>query len=168
MSQIVLKNKCQKRFQTLFAFATVLAFVGALILGMFINTPKNCIIIPVSPFKDGDIFGALSEICLFDLLMLWIITVPLCNSLRIAVSSLVYFGRGLVVGCALKVFTENSLSAVAMVVVMSYAAVTLVAMIYDAVLNGTGEKSNFCRMISCLIVTGGCAFVRIIPMILIK
>ncbi len=168
MSQIVLKNKNQKSFQTLFAFAVVLTFLGAIILGTWINTPKSCIIIPVSPFQNRDVLGALSEICFCDFLMLLIISVPLCNSLRIVVSSSIYFWRGIIMGCAFKIFTENSLSAVAMVIILSYASVTLVTMIYDALLNGTGEKSSLCRMISFLIVTGGCAFVRIIPMLLIK
>lgn len=168
MSQIVSKDKTHKRFQFIFAFAVILVFSAALMLGNFICTPKSCIIIPVSPFKGTEIFRALSEICLYDFLMLWIISIPLCDFLRITLSSSAYFCRGIILGCTFKVIAENSLSAVSMVIFLSYAAVTLCAMIYDAVLNGTGEKSNVFRVVSCLITTGGCALIRIIPMLLIK
>lgn len=169
MSQIVLKENNQKRFQSIFAFAVILSLAGSFILGTtLINTPKSCIIIPVSPFKGGDIFGALSGICLFDFLMIWIISIPLCNSLRVIVSSSVCFWRGIIMGCAFKVSTENSLSAVAMIIILSYVAVTVVSVVYDAILNGTGDKSNLCRTVSCLVVSGGCAVIRIIPMLLIK
>ncbi len=168
MTNIVLKDKYQKSFQAVFALFIIFSLAGSLVLSGFIETPDSCIIIPVSPFDGNSFFEALSEICLYDLIMLWIIGIPLCRSLRVIVSSSVYFWRGIVMGCAFKVMTENSLSAVAIIIILSYMAVTMIALIYDAIINTTAERGFPFRLLSLLIVTGGCTLIRLLPMLLIK
>ena len=153
------------RFKAVFALSVIISLTLAVFLGLRLNCFEKCIILPRSPFDEGDLFGGIASICFYDMLLFWLISIPLARPLRICLSALLYFQRGIVIGNACGLLFENSVSAVAVLILLSYITVTFLALVYDAFLNGTGEKSSAVRFFCCLVVTGAAAFIRILPIL---
>ncbi|MBE6586901.1 MAG: hypothetical protein E7647_00640 [Ruminococcaceae bacterium] len=168
MTDIKIYSRESIRFRSVFAACIFFAVTLSVFAGLSLETYENCIILPRSPFREGDFFGGVIRICFWDFAAFWILSLPLTKTLTVTVSSLVFFFRGMVIGNGCRVFFENSVTAAAAVILLSYIAVTLFLVIYDAFLNTNGERGRLCRLLSCLIATGACCLVRILPMLLIK
>ncbi len=167
MTDIKIYRKNIVRFRGIFLFCVFLATALGMYIGFNLSTYESCIIIPQSPFEGGFLDGVI-RVCLFDTLAFWLITVPWSPALTVAVSSAIFLFRGMVIGNGCRVFFANSSFAVCVVLLFSYIAVTLFLLIYDAYVNTNGKVSSPSRILSCFIATGGCAVVRILPMLLIK
>ncbi len=167
MTEIQNSNVHSTGFRATFALCVLVSLTASMMAGMNLETVKNCIMIPVSPFQRYGFCEAAGRICALDIVLLWILTLPRPRGMTLLVSSLVFFFRGLVVGNAMRVFFENSVSSLAVTILVSYITVTLLSVIYDAFLNGSGERGPLCRILSCFVATGAAAIIRILPMLLL-
>lgn len=155
------------RFRAIFALSAVLSLCLSVYLGLRLDRFEKCIILPLSPFSNGNVFSGVASVCFYDILLFWLISIPLSRPLRVCLSVLLYFQRGILIGNACGMLFENSVPDLAVLVLLSYIAVTFLAMLYDAFLNGTRENSAKDRLICCLVVTGAAALIRILPMLLL-
>lgn len=155
------------RFQTVFAFCVLFALVGAMFAGAALPGSESCMILPVSPFKNGSALSDAVRICFPDVVLFWVLTVPLSRGVTVAASTFVFFYRGLVLGCAFRMLVANSVTWVSAALLASYALVTLLALFYDAFLNGMGERGGICRFASCLVATGAAAVLKLFPLLLL-
>ena len=167
MTDIKIYRKNIVRIRGIFLASVFLAVALGWYLGSQLGSIESCIIIPKSPFTDG-FFEGVIKICLFDIIAFWLLTVPLSDSLTIASSFSVFFFRGLVMGCGCRTFFANSSDVVCILILFSYMLVTLFLIIYDAFLNFSDQKGTLCRILTCLIATGACSILRILPVLLIK
>jgi len=167
MTHISTTDERYTRFQAVFASAVLMALMSAIFIGLNLVTAKNCIILPRSPFEKYEFAEAVIRICAWDVVLIWILTIPLSRVMTVLSSCAVFFFRGLIIGNACRVFFENSVTSAAVTVLISYLGVTVLSLVYDAFLNGFGDRSVMCRIISCLIVTGACALIRVLPMLML-
>lgn len=168
MTELQNRSAYSTRFQTIFAMAIAFSLITATFVGLNLVTAKNCIIIPISPFDKYGFCEASVRVCALDVILLWVLTFPKTKGMTIFVSSCVFCLRGLVIGNALRVFFENSVPSTAIVILVSYCAVTLLSVFYDAFLNGLGDRGILSRLLSGFVVTGASALIRIIPMLLLE
>ncbi|MBQ2729515.1 MAG: hypothetical protein IJF69_01935 [Clostridia bacterium] len=167
MTGIQIQRENNYRFQAIYAASVIICLAVSLLAGIRLETAENTIILPRSPFPDGEFFRGAVRLCIWDVPLFWLHALSLSKALRITASSAVIFFRGLVIGNSLKVFFENSVPSVTVFVLMSYIVVTLLLMVYDVFLNCIEIRSIPCRVLSCLVATGAAAVIRILPMLLI-
>lgn len=168
MTDIKIYRKNIVRIRGIFLASVFLAIALGWYLGANLSGAESCIIIPKSPFADKGFIDGIIKICLFDIIAFWFLTVPLSDILAICASFMVFFFRGLVMGNGCRTFFANSSDALCILVLFSYMLVTLFLFIYDAYINFTDQKGTLCRILTCLIATGACSALRLLPMLLIK
>lgn len=161
-------NVNRVRFRTVYIAAVVLSLTVAVIAGMQIETAKNCIIIPVSPFEKGGFFEGIISICFWDIAAFWLFSISLSDMVKILSSSALFFFRGIVMGCAVGMLLANAVPPAVFLLLFSYVTVTFLLFVYDGFLNTGAERGPLCRLAACLVATGGCAVIRTVPMLFIK
>ena len=167
MTDITYNTKKINIFQIVFTLCVVTAFLISLFGGTTIPVSVNCIILPTPALNNEPFWKMIAQICCFDTLMLWILSLPLNKTLRTALSSVVFSIRGLIIGCALKIMLGNSVDWVTVLMFVSYCIVTLLASIYDMFLNASEEKGALCRFLAYFACTGASAMIRLIPFVLL-
>ena len=156
------------RYRIILGAVILVSLVIAVFAGTAVPTVEKCIIIPGRITDFSAFVHWVVKICCFDVALFWSLSLAMLRPVRLLVSSAMFFYRGLVIGSSFCTVTKNSVSAVALLMLISYSAVTLLAFVYDDYINGREIKGFVTRATSCLVVTGGAVILRIIPMLLIK
>ena len=134
-------------------------------LGICITVSENCIILPVSPFEKNTLSESIVSICLWDTIVILILSLPCSRGVNIAASFCVFFARGLVIGCTAKILVGNSVTYAAVFLLAAYCIVTFLIAVYDVFLNSYETKSLSCRVLTYLVATGSAAVIRFLPII---
>ena len=156
------------RYKTLFLVTVFVSFVAAIALGFGLPTDHNCIIIPVDPFAIHGITQAVVSICAVDVIMFWLLTIPLSRALNIGLAFAVFFIRGFVIGNCMGIISANSVTFDTVILFCAYCAVTLLMAMYDSFLNFNERENLLFRVLSCFIVTGAVVVIKLSTMLVIN
>ena len=155
-------------YRTLFVGTVFIAFTVAILFGFSLPISQNCIIVPTNPFKEKEIIGTIVSICFLDVAFFWIISFPLCRFLTVASSALVFFYRGLVMGNCVGIICANSVNFEVVLMFCAYCVITLLAAMYDVMLNFYEKENPYFRFLSCMIVTGAAIVIKLSSVLIIN
>jgi len=161
---VVEYKKFEVRKRIIISVTMVIAFFTFLYLGTLLETVENCSIIPKPVITDQVFWEQGAVLCLFDFVSFWLISAVSSKIITVVTVFSVFALRGAAIGNAVKIFFTNSVPSLTIILLLSYCIVTLMMMSYTIFIHGTIEiKGTFFRLFACFIVTGACAFIRLIP-----